>query len=107
MTAALAAEHPGAVVDTVTVLMRDDGTNRRARLQLRYRQGWLTLRLDFGRDRLANQAEALTTARGRIRDADFADATGSMARLQLVQNAGSAMLSQANAAPQRVLELLR
>jgi len=39
MTAALAAEYPGAVVDTVTVLMRDDGTNRRARLQLSYRQG--------------------------------------------------------------------
>ncbi len=73
----------------------------------RARLGASQVRLDFGRDRLANQAEALTTARGRIRDADFADATGSMARLQLVQNAGSAMLSQANAAPQRVLELLR
>ena len=39
MTAALAARHPGAVVDAITVQMRDDGTNRRARLGLTYAQG--------------------------------------------------------------------
>jgi Phosphotransferase enzyme family len=39
MTAALAARHPGAVVDAITVRMRDDGTNRRARLGLTYAQG--------------------------------------------------------------------
>ena len=39
MTAALAQEIPGAVVDTVTVAMRDDGTNRRARLALTYAAG--------------------------------------------------------------------
>lgn len=39
MTAALAAASPGAVVDTLTVLMRDDGTNRRARLGITYREG--------------------------------------------------------------------
>ncbi len=39
MTAALAARNPGVRVDTVTVLMRDDGTNRRARLGLTYRDG--------------------------------------------------------------------
>jgi hypothetical protein len=39
MTAALAARHPGAVVDEVSVLLRDDGTNRRARLGLRYASG--------------------------------------------------------------------
>ena len=38
MTAALAGHHPGAVVDTITVPMRDDGTNRRARLGLTYAQ---------------------------------------------------------------------
>jgi hypothetical protein len=36
MTTALAAHHPGAVVDTVRVALRDDGTNRRARLELTY-----------------------------------------------------------------------
>lgn len=39
MTAALAADHPGVEVDTVTVTTRDDGTNRRARLSLTYRAG--------------------------------------------------------------------
>ncbi|MGE2723643.1 phosphotransferase [Mycolicibacterium pulveris] len=39
MTAALARDHPGAVVDTVTVALRDDGTNRRARLALTYSAG--------------------------------------------------------------------
>ncbi len=39
MTAALAARHPGVVVDTVRVALRDDGTNKRARLGLTYSAG--------------------------------------------------------------------
>ena len=39
MSAALAADHPGAVVEAVTVEVRDDGTNRRARLRVTYRAG--------------------------------------------------------------------
>jgi len=39
LTSALSAHHPGAVVDTVTVDMRDDGTNRRARLAITYSTG--------------------------------------------------------------------
>jgi hypothetical protein len=39
MSAALAAEHPGATVETVAVESRDDGTNRRARLRLTYSAG--------------------------------------------------------------------
>ena len=39
MTTALAAHHPGAVVDTVRVALRDDGTNKRARLELSYLAG--------------------------------------------------------------------
>lgn len=39
MTAALADHHPGAVVDRVTIDMRDDGTNRRARLSVTYSSG--------------------------------------------------------------------
>lgn len=39
MSAALAAAHPGVEVDTVTVEVRDDGTNRRARLGVTYRNG--------------------------------------------------------------------
>lgn len=39
MTAALAGHHPGVVVDRVTIDMRDDGTNRRARLSVTYSSG--------------------------------------------------------------------
>ncbi|MGB8403011.1 MAG: aminoglycoside phosphotransferase, partial [Mycobacterium sp.] len=39
MTAALRSHHPGAVVESVSVGMRDDGTNRRARLRLQYAEG--------------------------------------------------------------------
>lgn len=39
MTAALAGHHPGAVVDGVRVALRDDGTNKRARLELSYSAG--------------------------------------------------------------------
>jgi hypothetical protein len=39
MTAALARDYPGATVDGVRVALRDDGTNRRARLELTYAAG--------------------------------------------------------------------
>lgn len=73
----------------------------------RARLGASQMRLDFSRDRMANQAEALSAGRSRIRDADFAETTGALARLQVVQSAGSAMLTQANTSAQRALELLR
>ena len=51
--------------------------------------------------------ENQTAARSRIMDADFAAETASLTRMQVLQQAGVAMLSQANAAPQSVLSLLR
>jgi flagellin len=52
-------------------------------------------------------SENLSAARSRIRDADFAAETANLTRAQILQQAGVAMLSQANAAPQTVLGLLR
>ena len=52
-------------------------------------------------------AESLQSARGRIIDADFAKETAALTRAQILQQAGTAMLAQANAAPQGVLSLLR
>lgn len=54
-----------------------------------------------------NMAENLSAARGRIVDADFAAETAAMTRAQILQQAGVAMLSQANSVPQNVLSLLR
>ena len=50
--------------------------------------------------------ESQTASRGRIVDADFAVETAAMTRAQILQQAGSAMVSQANSAPQSVLSLL-
>jgi flagellin len=51
--------------------------------------------------------ENQAAAKSRIIDADFAAETASLTRAQILQQAGTAMLAQANAAPQNVLTLLR
>lgn len=53
------------------------------------------------------QSENVSAARGRIVDADFAVETANLSRAQILQQAGMAMLAQANAMPQNVLSLLR
>ncbi len=52
-------------------------------------------------------AENLSAARGRIVDADFAAETANLSRSQILQQAGTAMVAQANQLPQQVLTLLR
>ena len=52
-------------------------------------------------------AENQAAARGRIMDADFASETANLSRTQILQQAGTAMVAQANALPQGVLALLR
>jgi flagellin len=56
---------------------------------------------------LQTTAENLTASRSRIQDADFASETASMTKAQILQQAGTAMVAQANSAPQNVLSLLR
>lgn len=56
---------------------------------------------------LQTSAENLSAARGRIMDADFAAETMNLSRAQILQQAGTAMVSQANQLPQQVLSLLR
>jgi flagellin len=53
-----------------------------------------------------NVVENLSASRSRIQDADFAQETAALTRAQILQQAGIAMLSQANAQPQSVLSLL-
>ncbi len=55
---------------------------------------------------LQTTSENLSAARSRIRDADFAAETAALTRAQILQQAGTAMLAQANTAPQSVLSLL-
>ena len=54
----------------------------------------------------ANVVENQSAARSRIRDADFARETANLTRTQILQQAGTAMLAQANQLPQNVLQLI-
>jgi flagellin len=56
---------------------------------------------------LQTTSENLTASRSRIQDADFAAETANLSRAQILQQAGTAMVAQANQLPQGVLALLR
>jgi len=64
-------------------------------------------RLDAAVSNLATTSTNLSAARGRIMDADFASETANLTRSQILQQAGTAMLAQANQLPNNVLSLLR
>jgi flagellin len=52
-------------------------------------------------------SENTASARSRIMDTDYAQETANLARVQILQQAGSAMLTQANNQPQMVMQLLQ
>ncbi|WP_291477034.1 flagellin [Acidovorax sp.] len=58
-------------------------------------------------DNLQTNSENLSASRSRIIDADFAAETANLSRAQILQQAGTAMVAQANQLPQGVLSLLR
>ncbi|MEA5097611.1 MAG: flagellin, partial [Burkholderiaceae bacterium] len=64
-------------------------------------------RFDSVVNSLSTSAENLTNARSRILDADYASETASLTRAQILQQAGTAMLAQANSVPNTVLTLLK
>jgi flagellin len=69
--------------------------------------GALQSRFEAVISQLQVSAENTAAARGRIMDADFASETANLSRAQILQQAGTAMISQANQLPQQVLQLLR
>jgi flagellin len=64
-------------------------------------------RLDHALAVAGSYQENLTSAESRIRDVDMADEMVNLTKNQILQQAGTAMLAQANQAPQAVLQLLR
>ena len=69
--------------------------------------GAVSNRLDFTINNLSSISENVSAARSRVEDADFAKESANLSRAQVLQQAGTAMLAQANAAPQQVLSLLQ
>ena len=64
-------------------------------------------RLEYTVSNLMNVVEFTSAARSRIQDADFALEAAKLAKAQVLQQSGAAMLAQANAAPQLALQLLK
>ena len=69
--------------------------------------GALQSRFETTANNLQTTVENLSASRSRIQDADFATETASLSRAQILQQAGTAMVAQANQLPQGVLALLR
>jgi flagellin len=82
----------GAAIDTVN--------------QTRATYGALQNRFEAVISNIQNFAENLTSARSRIQDADFAAETATLTRAQILQQAGTSILAQANTLPQSALTLL-
>ena len=74
---------------------------------LRANFGAIQNRFESTISNLQTTSENLSASRSRIQDADFAAETAALTRAQILQQAGVAMLAQANAQPQNVLALLR
>jgi flagellin len=75
--------------------------------QERARMGAMVNRLGYAADNLTNISQNMQQARSRIEDTEYAAVTRELARTQIIQQAGMAMLSQANQQPQSVLSLLK
>jgi flagellin len=90
----------GATVATIDAALNTINTQR-AKL------GATSNRLDSTISNLTNISANLTAGKGRVEDADFAGESTNMARSQILQQAATAMLAQANASKQGVLQLLQ
>ena len=97
VSSASAASTALAAIDTALDLIT---TNRAT-------YGAAMSRFEFAISNLQITGENQSAARGRIMDADFAAETANMSRAQILQQAGTAMVAQANQLPQNVLSLLR
>jgi flagellin len=109
-TAATATTLSGVAVDTVAganfAIARVDAALTSVN-GLRGNLGAIQNRFESTIVNLQTVSENLAASRGRIQDADFAAETASLTKAQILQQAGVAVLSQANAQPQLALSLLR
>ena len=114
---ALVADGSGATgtAGAISILTAADATDSLAKISSAIEQvaanrasyGALQNRLEYTVSNLMNVAEFTTSARSRIEDADFAAESAKLAKAQVLQQTGTAMLAQANAAPQLALQLIR
>jgi flagellin len=94
------AANASTALDAIDVALDSITTNRAT-------YGAAMSRFQFAIANLQITGENQTAARGRIMDADYAGETANLARAQILQQAGTAMVAQANQIPSQVLTLLR
>lgn len=105
----------GASVDSALFSFSGSGTVTLASIdaaidsvaQARASFGSVQNRLEHTLNNLSTYEENLTASESRIRDVDMASEMVNFTKLQILQQAGTSMLAQANSAPQSVLSLLR
>ena len=100
------AVHIAAAADAEAVVGNMDNALKFVDAQ-RAQLGAVQNRLATTVNNLANVKENLSASRSRIMDTDFAAETANLSKYQVMQQAGTAVLAQANAIPQNVLSLLR
>lgn len=100
------AVHIAAAADAEAVIGNMDDALKFVDAQ-RAQLGAVQNRLTSTVNNLANVKENLSASRSRIMDTDFAAETANLSKYQVMQQAGTAILAQANAIPQNVLSLLR
>lgn len=111
----IAVDANTAINKTAVVTSQSDAENTIRRVDFainqvieeRAKMGAITNRLEQTVANLSSVVENFSAARSRIQDADFAYETAQLTRNSILQQAGTAMLAQANVAPQNVLSLLR
>ncbi|AVS75897.1 flagellin [Paracidovorax cattleyae] len=113
LTAATGTDQKG--IDTVTIATQKDAWVALKKIDSAIDQvnsaradlGALQSRFESAIANIDIQGENMAAARGRIMDADFAKETANLSRTQILQQAGTAMVAQANQLPQQVLKLLQ
>jgi flagellin len=105
-TTTLASVSVTSVTNAETAIQRVDASLASVS-GLRSQLGAIQNRFESTISNLQTVSENLTASRSRIQDADFAAETAALTRAQILQQAGVAVLAQANAAPQTILGLLR
>ena len=103
--AALGITSSHTVAQASTIAVMDLAINKVS--EERAKLGAVSNRLDSTVTNLDQIRVNLTASKGRIEDADFAQETGNLAKGQILQQAATAMLAQANASKQNVLTLIR
>jgi flagellin len=104
--AAVSGVNVGTLANARAAIDSVDGALRMVAAQ-RADLGAISNRIDSTVSNLTNISSNLQAGRGRIEDADFAAETTSLAKSQILQQASTAMLAQANASKQNVLSLLQ